>query len=470
MSVPRLLPVLYVILGLTIALSQGCGTADSPDGTGEDASADSKPRGLPVLAISGAPARPAADDDDDDPEDADDDKDEKDEKEEIVAPKEGTPEWLVHEATTLLLKPPPKTEDVDVLKKWRSDRNEKIVSLSQKAIELTHSDKTKERLFNVAVHNLMEARLQSALSGERESIDALYEDAAALLKRDPESQAAAEGAHTLVNFAYNMAKSSPSESLRWIREFALQAQRFAEDFRSDERRSLPLLFTAGRSCELAGLTKEALECYTLIHKGFPTSPFAARVGPIVRRLKLTGKPPQLAGPTIDGDQVAVDDLLGKLVLVVFWSTEVKPFLDQLPRLLAETRKQSRRGLYVVGVNLDQDAASVEQFVVKYKIRWPQLFWQETEKRGWNNPIVVHYGIMDIPAMWLIDQSGNVVSTNVRVESLASEINKLLDPNATDENTDTTGVLKSAAELPQETILERPGQLQKKKGATAGQPR
>lgn len=465
MSVPRLPPVLFVILCLVAGLSEGCGTGETPSGTGGETSSSPKSKGLPKLAIAAPPARPAIDDDadDDDPADPDDDKDDMDDKEdEVVAPKEGTPEWLVHEATKLLLKPPPKTQDVEVLKKHRRERNEKIISLSQKAIELTHSDKSKERLFNVAVHNLMETRLQNALTGDRESIDTLYEDVSALSKRDPESQAAAEGAHTLVNLAYNMAKNSASDDLHWFKEFAIQAQHFAEDFRNDEKRSIPLLFTAGRSCEIAGLTKESLECYTLIQKGFPKNPFAVRVGPIVRRLNLPGSPPQLAGPTIDGDQVALDDLLGKVVLVVFWSSEVKPFVDQLPRLLAETRKQSRRGLYVVGVNLDQDPGTVEQFVVKYKIRWPQIYYQETEKRGWNNPIVAHYGILDVPALWLIDQSGNVVSTNVKIESLAAELNKLLDPGAPRESAAAGATPKAATEPPRETILERPRQLQKKK--------
>src|SRR5262249_38964626 len=255
-------------------------------------------------------------------------KDEPDDKE-IVAPKKGTPEWLVHEATRLLLAPPPKTEDVEILKKHRQERNEKIIQLSQKAIEEVHGDKEKVRLFNAAIHNLMEARLQMALTGDADSIALLYDDAAALFKRDPKSQAAAEGAHTLVNLAYGLAQDSTVDKSRWIREFANQAQRFAEDFRSEERRALPLLFDPARSCELAGLTAEALECYSVIQKGFRKSPFAARVAPIVRRLKLPGTPPQLAGPTLDGEQVAVDDLLGKAVLVVFWSTEAKPCLEQL---------------------------------------------------------------------------------------------------------------------------------------------
>jgi hypothetical protein len=475
MSVARLRTLLWIVVGLAAGLSAGCGKSDASSGNGDTATANADP-GLPTVAIraptsapKSAPARPAADDDDEDS-DPDDDKDDPDDKE-IVAPKKGTPEWLVHEATRLLLAPPPKTEDVEILKKHRQERNEKIIQLSQKAIEQVHGDKEKVRLLNAAVHNLMEARLQLALTGDADSIALLYEDAAALFKRDPKSQAAAEGAHALVNLAYGLAQNSTVDKLRWIREFADQAQRFAEDFRSEERRSLPLLFAAARSCELAGLTAEALECYSVIQKGFRKSPFAARVAPIVKRLKLPGSPPQLAGPTLDGDQVAVDDLLGKAVLVVFWSAEAKPCLEQLPGILAVTRKQSRRGLYVMGVNLDQDPAVVQQFVMKNKIPWPQIFYSESEKRGWNNPIVSRYGIMDVPALWLIDQSGNVVSTGVKADELAGEIDKLLGNDAAAESGTTArskaARSKSAAgtvadEPPLETILEQPHQRQSKK--------
>src|SRR5579863_4720568 len=128
MSVSRFRPVLFVSLGLLISALEGCGSSDSPASGSGDSSSDSKSRGLPILAIQGTAGKPATDDDDDDdPADADDD-DEMDDKQEIVTPKEGTPEWLVHEATTLMLKPPPKTEDVEALKKYRRERNEKIIN------------------------------------------------------------------------------------------------------------------------------------------------------------------------------------------------------------------------------------------------------------------------------------------------------------------------------------------------------
>ncbi|HLJ12279.1 MAG TPA: TlpA disulfide reductase family protein [Planctomycetaceae bacterium] len=416
--------------GLVALGASGCGKSEVPAGNAAPAAAPEQ--ALPAVAIAGQSQTQAkAEADDDDPDDADPD----DDKAEIVVPKEGTPEWLTHEATKLLLSPPPQTEDLEALKTHRRAKNEKVVQLSQQAIKQIHDDKEKERLLNMAVHNLMEARMQLALSGDHECIDSLYEDAEALFKRDPKSAAAAEGAHALVNFAYLRAKESAAADSRCLKEFARQACHFAKNFTSEERRSLPLLFTAGRSCEIAGLMKEALECYTLLQQGFPKSQYAISVGPIMRRLKLVGRPPQLAGPTIDGDQLAVDDLLGRVVLIVFWSAEVRPFLDQLPALSEISRKLSKQGLTVIGVNLDQDADLVQQFVVKHKIPWPQIFYKESDQRGWNNPIVTYYGIMELPAIWLIDQSGNVVSTNVKIDSLAAHVEKLLGGVSTADKAD-----------------------------------
>jgi hypothetical protein len=469
MSAASLRTYRWVALFFMAAAHAGCGQSDAPLATDETAANESATGGPPTLAIAAPkkkPPPPAADPDDDEDSDPDDEKDDADDMEPTAPPKKGTPEWLVHEATRLRLEPPPKTEDVEVLKKHRKDRNEKVIQLSQKAIAEIHNDKDKERLFNAAVHNLMQARLQLALTGDAESIDLLYQDASALFKRNPKSQAAAEATYTVVNLAYGLAQSSTVDKLRWIREFAVQSQRFAEDFRGEERRSLPLLFSAGRSCELAGMTDEALDCYTLIVKGFPGNAFAPQVTPILRRLKLPGHPAQLGGPTLDGDRLAVDDLLGKVVLLVFWSAEAKPCREQLPKILSVTRTQMKRGLYAVGVNLDVDAAAVQQFVVKNKIPWPQIFYPETEKRGWNNPLAQRYGVMDIPALWLIDQSGNVISTSVKVEELAGEVGKLLD-NETPAATDAAAApkargAKAAEDPPRDTILERPHSRSAKK--------
>lgn len=398
----------------------GCGKSDKGGTDGTAAASNNPP---PVTAAINA--QTAADEDDEDSE-PDDPADAQAAKVEL---KEGSPEWLIREATKLRLQPPPKTDNLEQLKAHRKERNEKIVKFCQQAIAQVHSDAEKERLFTAAVHNMLEARLQLALAGDRDSTDALYEDAQALYSRDPKSAAAAEGAHALVNLAYSQSKVGTGNNRQWLGEFARQAAHFADNFPAEERRALPLLFTAAHSCDQAGMTKEAIDGYTLIQQKFPQSPYASRITAVLRRLKLIGNPPQLAGPTLGRDPVAVDDMLGSPVLVVFWSTESKPFVEGLPALLEVTRKHSKAGLKVIGVNLDADPVVTTDFVVKNRISWPQIVFKEPEKRL-NNPIVAYYGIMENPTLWLIDHSGNVVSTSVPLEKLDDEVRKLIDAGAT----------------------------------------
>lgn len=405
--------------GLLLALA-GCGTGEAPSAgsTSEGGSPSSVP--LPTAAIKSPTASTA--DDEDEENDLDETGDENAAPAEL---KEGSPEWLVRESTTLRLQPSPETTDVEQLKLHRKKRNEEIIALCQKAVAQVHNDPEQDRLFTAAVRNMLEARLQLALAGDRDSIDTLYEDAAALFQRDPKSAAAAEAAHTLVNLAYSEAKAGGGEAGKWLEEFSRQAAHFAEDFPNEQRRALPLLFTAGRSCELGGLIPQARECYTLIQQKFPNSAYAPRVAAILRRLKLVGSPPQISGPTIDGDQIVLDDLLGQPVLVVFWSTQTKAFVDELPSLKQAIRGASPQGLQVIGVSLDDDAAAVSQFTLSNKIAWPQIFYSEPAQRGWNNPIVGYYGIMELPALWLIDQNGNVVSNTLTTATLPGELKKLL---------------------------------------------
>jgi thiol-disulfide isomerase/thioredoxin len=395
----------------------GCGSSEEAASSGNSGSA------LPTAAIAGGGSKSAAAKTDGENGEAADD------KLEMEEPKPGTPEYLVRQATVLQLQPGPKTEDVEKLREHRRERNEKIVALCQEAISMVHNEGDKQRLFDMAVRQLMEARLQLALMGDRDSIDSLYEDAAALYERDPQSAAAAEGAYTLVNLAYNHAKATAAENPQWLLEFAKQARHFASTFPAEERRSVPLLYTAARSCEINGLPQEALQCYSLIQTGFPTSPFAQKIAGTLRRLKLVGNPPQIGGPTADGEFVTVDDLLGKPVLIVFWSSEAKPFEASLPELLQVTRAWGEKGLTVIGINLDQEAAVASQYVVKNRIPWTQITFPEAEKRGWNNPIVTYYGVTEIPAIWLIDASGNVISTTLSADRLDAKLAELLEGKA-----------------------------------------
>ena len=61
------------------------------------------------------------------------------------------------------------------------------------------------------------------------------------------------------------------------------------------------------------------------------------------------------------------------------------------------------------------------FTTKREMPWPQYF----DGKWWKNDISTRYNIASIPAMFLIDQEGRLVSTNARGPELEKEVKRLL---------------------------------------------
>ena len=420
----------------------GCGSGDSAQeqaGTSTRAGAPGGKKALPTVAI-GNPRNKSRS---------------ADEASTAESPKlefkQGTPQWLLREITVLkvarLTSPPSgeKTtasdgttsspqlteEDLEKQRAARRDRCRKIIGLAESAISLTHNNPEATREFDLAVHHLVESHAQLAFQGDKESTDALYETAALLYKRDPKSKAAAEAGYELAKFVQKSAERFATQDARWLKEFAGQARLFGDRFPQEVTRAAPLLFAAGQSCELNGLTDDARLCYERVSEKYADAPLGSQSTAILRRLNLTGQPLELAGPTIDGGFVKVADFKDRAVLVVFWSTNAKPFTDMLDDLLAATSRFPESKLAVIGVNLDVDESTVDTFLEEQDARlkqlkrppisWRQIFHPDPAQRGWKHPIVAYYGVRQIPAIWLVGPDGRVASTDVKPQTLTQQV-------------------------------------------------
>lgn len=351
-------------------------------------------------------------------------------EEKIVPPKKGSAEFYISEITKLRLQPFPKTNDPKQQQAVLKNRQLKIIELAENAIKLTHADKKQQRVFDVAINKLLGARLQLALSGDSDSIDSIYEHAASLYERDPKSAAAAEGTHTLVNLAYSKTNSAVfagtiTKDPRWLKEFARQAEIFAVKFPKEERRSVPLLFTAAENCEIYGLFSEAINCHTVLAKSFPKHQAREASIAVVRRLRMNGKQIKLFGTTLDGNRLSLKQFAGKTTIVFFWTTEAQPAVDQVPEVLAALKKYGNKRLGVIGVCLDSKQETVDEFLVKQEMPWSNIFNPDEKKRGWNNPIVKFYGVRRVPALWVIDPSGRVVTTTLTAGQLDEALGTVL---------------------------------------------
>lgn len=427
--VTRILLLLVLVAGsVPVAMAQKTPAAKSGSAISHSRAATKAPA---AAARTGSKAeRPAESknraDDDDEEEDDDDGDDDADLDSPPVAPKAGTAEWFVRETARLRLERAPQNADEAAVDKEHRQRQQKIIEYSQKAIGLVHKDPAKDRVFQVAARHMLEARLQLAMTGDEDQIAALYEEARALYRRDTKSAAAAEGAHALVNLAYHFATSHPQDSAHWQKEFAKQAIHFLKTFPADRARSVPLAYTAGCLCEQKGHASDAVACFDLLVQVAPETQHAQEAAAIARRLRLPGNPPQLAGQTLGDDPFALDDFLGKPVLVVFWSSESEGFAKQLPLILPVIRKAARAGLQVVGVSLDTEREAAIDFASRQKLDWTHLFSAAPQEQGWNNPVARYYGVFEVPAYWLIDASGNVTSTTSGPKTLGRDLARLLE--------------------------------------------
>jgi thiol-disulfide isomerase/thioredoxin len=140
----------------------------------------------------------------------------------------------------------------------------------------------------------------------------------------------------------------------------------------------------------------------------------------LQQREVTKKPLDLKFTAVDGKEVDLSKLRGKVVLVDFWATWCGPCMAEVPNVVKTYNKLHDKGFEIVGISLDQSKDNLLKVTKEKGMTWPQYF----DGKGWKNTISTTYGIDSIPRMWLVNKKGMVVSTEAR-ENLEGEVEKLL---------------------------------------------
>ena len=130
-----------------------------------------------------------------------------------------------------------------------------------------------------------------------------------------------------------------------------------------------------------------------------------------------------SGPSLDGEEIAISDFKGKVLLVDYWATWCGPCLREMPNVVEAWRKHKDDGLAILGVSLDRANAvdKIRSTMTKYGMDWPQIY----DGGGWQTKPARVNGVRSIPATFLLDREGNVVATNLRGAALEKTIAEVL---------------------------------------------
>ena len=124
---------------------------------------------------------------------------------------------------------------------------------------------------------------------------------------------------------------------------------------------------------------------------------------------------------LDGGDLRLSDLRGKVVILNFWASWCAPCRQEMPEFVRLYGENQAKGLEIVAVDLQEAESQVRGFVDEFGMRFPVVF-----DRSGN--VANTYRVRQLPVTLIVDRDGVIRATKdgpVTPDFLKAELAKVL---------------------------------------------
>jgi thiol-disulfide isomerase/thioredoxin len=126
--------------------------------------------------------------------------------------------------------------------------------------------------------------------------------------------------------------------------------------------------------------------------------------PVIRFVRNPDPAPDFKLTALDGQQLTIAALQGKVVFLNFWATWCGPCRAEIPDLIALQDRYKGR-LQIIGLNVDDEEADIQKYVDETGINYPVVMT--------SNDVRIQFGgIPALPTSFVLDTAGRVVQKHV----------------------------------------------------------